>query len=217
MADHALRRRLMVDTQVRPADVTRFPVIAAMLEVPREFYVPETLREVAYLGENLPLAPGRVVLEPRTLAKMLDALAIGPADLVLDIGCGLGYAAAVVARMAEAVVAVEEDAAMAAEAQRLLAEGGADNAAVVAGPLAAGAPRHAPYDAILIEGGIEVLPEALADQLGEGGRIAALFVEGAVGTVRIGLKRAGAVTWRFGFQATAPVLPGFARERAFTL
>jgi len=217
MADYALRRRLMVDTQVRPADVTRFPVIAAMLEVPREIHVPEALREAAYLGENLPLAPGRVVLEPRTLAKMLEALAIGPADLVLDIGCGLGYAAAVLARMAEAVVAVEEDAAMAAEAQRLLAAGGADNAAVIAGPLAAGASRHAPYDAIVIEGGIEVLPEAVAGQLGEGGRIAALFVEGAVGTVRIGLKRAGAITWRFGFQATAPVLPGFARERAFTL
>lgn len=217
MADFAIRRRMMVDTQVRPSDVTKFPIIEAMLAVPREAFVPDALREAAYVGENLDLAPGRVVLEPRTLAKLLDALDIQPVDLVLDLGTGLGYAAAVLGRLADAVVAVEEDEGMAAEAQHVLAAQGVDNAAVVKGPLTQGAPRHAPYDAILIEGGVERVPPAITDQLRDGGRIGAVFMSGSLGTVRIGIKRAGTVTWRNAFNAAAPVLPGFAEERAFTL
>ena len=131
MPDFAQRRTTMVDTQVRTNDVTRYPVIAAMLHVPRECFVPEARREVAYKGENLDLAPGRVLLEPRTFAKMIDALDLRTTDLVLDLGCGLGYSAAVLARMAQAVVAVEPDPAMAAEAERRLAAQGVDNAAVV--------------------------------------------------------------------------------------
>ena len=217
MTDFASRRVMMVDTQVRPSDVTKFPVIAAMLAVPRERFVPDALREAAYAGENLPLAPGRVVLEPRTFAKMLDALDITPADLVLDVGCGLGYSAAVIARLSEAVVALECDAGMAAEAEATLLAEGADNAVVITGPLHAGAPKHGPYDAILIEGGVEVVPEALLEQLKDGGRIAALFMQGALGEVRIGWKAAGTVGWRLAFNAAAPVLPGFARRREFAL
>ncbi|HMO07253.1 MAG TPA: protein-L-isoaspartate O-methyltransferase, partial [Paracoccaceae bacterium] len=123
----------------------------------------------------------------------------------------------VMARMADAVVALEEDDGMATEAQRRLADAGADNAAVVSGPLAAGMPKHAPYDAIVIEGGVETVPEQLLAQLRDGGRIAALFMDGRLGTVRIGTMRDGRVTWRFGFNAAAPVLPGFARAKAFTL
>lgn len=217
MADFATRRRMMVDTQVRPSDVTKFPIIDAMLSVPREAFVPDALREAAYVGENLTIAPGRVMLEPRTLAKLLDALDIQPSDLVLDLGTGLGYAAAVLGRLADAVVAVEEDAALAAEAQQILSLQGVDNAAVVAGPLTQGAARHAPYDAILIEGGVENVPAVLTDQLRQGGRIGAVFMSGGLGTARIGTKHAGTVTWRNAFNATAPVLPGFAQERAFTL
>ena len=91
MADFSARRVMMVDTQVRPSDVTKFPIIAAMLRTPREVYVPGALREAAYMGENVALGQGRVVLEARTLAKLLDALDIQPGELVLDIGCGLGY------------------------------------------------------------------------------------------------------------------------------
>lgn len=217
MADFATRRRMMVDTQVRPSDVTKFPIIEAMLAVPREAFVPDALREAAYVGENLALAPGRVVLEPRTLAKLLDALDIQPGDLVLDIGTGLGYAAAVLGRLADAVVAVEEDEAMAAEAQRILSGQGVDNAAVIAGPLAKGASRHAPYDLILIEGGVAQVPAAITDQLREGGRIGAVFMSGTLGTARIGVRHGGTVSWRSAFNAAAPVLPGFAEERAFTL
>lgn len=217
MTEFASRRVMMVDTQVRPSDVTKFPIIEAMLAIPREVYVPNEKREAAYVGENLEIAPGRVVLDPRTLAKMLDALDIQPSELVLDVGCGLGYSAAVIAQLADTVVAVEEDEGLAAEAQRLLSEEGVDNAVVVTGALTAGAAKHGPYDVITIEGGVETVPEALTGQLKDGGRIAAVFVEGALGTVRIGHKRDGHLIWRFAFNAAAPVLPGFSARRGFVL
>lgn len=217
MTEFASRRMMMVDTQVRPSDVTKFPIIDAMLHVPREVYVPRDRQEAAYIGENVEIATGRVVLEPRTLAKMLDALDIQPGEMVLDLGCGLGYSAAVIARLADTVVAVEEDAGLAAEAQRALAEEGVDNAVVVAGPLAAGSAKHGPYDVITVEGGIETLPQALVDQLKEGGRVAAVFMEGALGTVKTGIKMGGRIDWRFAFNASAPLLPGFARARGFVL
>ena len=218
MSEFATRRVMMVDTQVRPSDVTKFPIIDAMLSVRRETFVPEDKREAAYMGENLPLGPGRVVLEARTLAKLLDALDVQPGELVLDIGCGLGYSAAVIARLGETVVAVEEDETLAAEAQRLLSEEGVDNAVVVTGRLTEGSARNAPYDVITVEGGVEAMPEALLAQLkDDGGRIGAVFMEGAVGTARIGYKTEGRVTWRQVFNASAPVLPGFEAKRSFVL
>lgn len=217
MPDFAARRRMMVDTQVRPNDVTKYPIIEAMLAVPREAFVPAASREAAYVGGNLEIAPGRVMLEPRTLAKMLDALDIQPGDLVLDLGSGLGYSAAVIARLAEAVVALEEDAALAGEAQARLSAEGADSVAVITGPLAAGAAKHGPYDVIVVEGAAETVPAALLGQLKEGGRIGCLFMDGALGLCRIGRKIDGAVTWRFAFNASAPVLPGFAARREFAL
>jgi len=217
MTDFATRRTVMVDTQVRPADVTKFPVIKALLSVPREAYVPRSLREAAYVGENLVIAPRRVVLEARTLAKLLDALDIQPDEMVLDLGCGLGYSTAVIARLAEAVIAVEEDAALAAQAEKTLASEGVDNAAVITGPLAQGAAKHGPYDVMTLQGAIETLPQALSDQLKEGGRIGCVFMEGALGVARVGYKVDGVVTWRFAFNATAPVLPGFELRRGFVL
>ena len=217
MPDFAARREMMVDTQVRPSDVTKYPVIEAMLRVPREVYVPPPLIEAAYAGENLPLGQGRVLLEPRTLAKMLDALNPGAADLVLDLGCALGYSSAVVAQMAEAVVAVEQNPDWAAEAEATLAEQGVDNVAVVEAALAEGAPQHGPYDMILLQGAVECIGDAIIAQLKEGGRIAAVFSEGALGVVRIGYKIDGEVSWRFGFNAGAPVLPGYERPAEFAL
>ncbi|MBS4012046.1 protein-L-isoaspartate O-methyltransferase [Roseovarius mucosus] len=217
MTDYAARRTMMVDTQVRPSDVTKFPIIDAMLSVPREAFVPTGLREAAYMGENLDLGEGRVMLDPRTLAKMLDALEIENDDLVLDIGSGYGYSAAVIARMAEAVVAVEDKASVVAEAQRTLSEQGADNVVLHEGPLADGAPEHGPYDVITVQGAVEHLPEVLEAQLKEGGRMACLFMEGALGVVRIGYKIDGRINWRYAFNAGAPVLRGFERHAAFTL
>jgi protein-L-isoaspartate(D-aspartate) O-methyltransferase len=217
MSEFSTRRVMMVDTQVRPSDVTKFPIIDAMLTVRREAYVPADRREAAYVGENLAIAQGRVLLEARTLAKLLDALDIQPSEMVLDLGCGLGYSTAVIARLAETVVAVEADETLAADAGRILSEDGVDNAIVVTGPLAAGAVKHAPYDAITIEGGVETVPASLIAQLKDGGRIGAIFMEGAVGTVRIGYKSGDQVTWRAAFNATAPLLDGFARPKDFVL
>lgn len=216
MTDFSKRRTMMVDTQVRPSDVTKFPIIDAMLNVARENFVPTAQREAAYVGENLDLGDQRVLLEPRSLAKMLDMLAIDGDELVLDLGCAFGYSTAVIARMAQAVVAVEQDEDMAREALDALMGAGADNAVVHTGPLVDGAPQHGPYDVIIIQGGVGHVPDALTDQLKEGGRIAALFMDGALGEVRLGRKRAGQISWRLGFNASAPILPGFEKEISFT-
>ena len=217
MTDFATRRRLMVDTQVRPADVTKFPIIDALLRVPREAFVPDRLVEAAYVGENLTIGARRVVLDPRTLSKMLDALNLAPSDVVLDIGCTYGYSAAVISRLAEAVVAIDDDTDFVREAQEALTAHNADNVMVEAGDLAAGAPEHAPFDVILIQGGVEQIPAALIDQLKEGGRIAVLFMDGRLGEVRIGYKMDGGMTWRRSFNAGAPVLAGFKKQKAFAL
>ena len=217
MPDFTARRRMMVDTQVRPSDVTEFPIIDAMLNVPRELFVPQALREAAYSGEHLPLGRDRVILDPRVLAKLIDALDVTPADLVLDLGPGMGYSSAILARLAEAVVAVEPEAAYVGEAQAALIEAGIDNAAVNEGKLTDGAPEYAPFDVIVIQGGVEELPDALTDQLSEKGRIGCIFMEGALGIAKVGQKMDGQVHWRYAFNATAPILPGFTRKSEFTL
>lgn len=217
MSDFAARRTMMVDTQVRPSDVTKFPIIDAMLSVPRELYVPSEAVEAAYISENIAIARNRVVLEPRTFAKLLDALNITDDELVLDIGAGYGYSSAVIAQMAEAVIAVEEDESLSSEAQTILSEQGADNVVLHVAPLKEGAPEHGPYDVIMIQGGVGEVPDALIEQLKDGGRMGCVFMEGALGVARIGYKIDGKMNWRFSFNGSAPVLPGFAKETAFAL
>lgn len=217
MSDISVQRRTMVDTQVRPSDVTKFPVIDAMLSVPREEFVPDGARGTAYCDGPINLGSGRVMLEPRTLAKMLDALNIQPNELVLDLGCGLGYSSAVISHLAEAVIAVEEDEDMVKEAEARLAAVNADNVAVIAAPLAEGGPRHGPYDVALLQGGVESLPHAITGQIKDGGRVAAIFIQGAMGSCRIGWKNGDSINWRSAFNAVAPILSGFARKEEFHL
>ena len=217
MSDFETRRIMMVDTQVRPSDVTKFPIIDAMLSVAREDFVPPARREAAYVDGNIALSAHRVVLEPRTLAKMLDALDLQNDELALDIGSGFGYSAAIMARIAQAVVAVEEDETLAADAQTALSDAGADNVIVHTGALDMGVAEHGPYDVITIQGGVEDIPDAITDQLKEGGRIGALFMSGALGEVRIGRKIDGHMNWRLAFNASAPVLAGFTKAREFAL
>ncbi len=217
MTDFSARRTMMVDTQVRPSDVTKFPIIEAMLSVPREDFVPASQREAAYMGENIELSDNRVILEPRTLAKMLDVLDIGQDELVLDIGAGYGYSSAVIAHMAQAVVALEEDNAMVEDAKEALVAANADNVVIEHGSLVAGAAEHGPYDVIIIQGGVSHLPQAIISQLKEGGRIACLFMEDALGEVRIGYKMDEHISWRRSFNAGAPVLNGFERHIGFQL
>jgi protein-L-isoaspartate(D-aspartate) O-methyltransferase len=216
MNDFSTRRIMMVDTQVRPSDVTKFPIIAAMLSVRREDFVPDARREAAYAGANIPVGDRRVVLEARSLAKLLDFLDIRPGELVMDLGTGLGYGAAVMAALGARVVAVEE-AGMAPLARVRLDAGGCLGVKVVTAPLDLGAPLDGPYDAIIVQGAVQTIPETILSQLKEGGRIGAIFMEGALGVARIGHKNVGAVNWRYAFNATAPVLPGFEVRPTFVL
>jgi protein-L-isoaspartate(D-aspartate) O-methyltransferase len=217
MTDFAQRRTTMVDTQVRPSDVTKFPIIDAMLTVPREMFVPAEKRDVAYVGEHIRLDTDRVVLDARTLAKMLEVANIENDELVLDIGAGLGYSSALAAHMADAVIALEDSAEKVANAEAALSEAGIDNIAVVEGPLADGAEQHGPYDVILIQGGVGQVPDALVAQLKNGGRIVAIHNDGAMGVVKIGHMTDGRINWRDAFNGTAPALPGFEKVSAFAL
>jgi protein-L-isoaspartate(D-aspartate) O-methyltransferase len=206
----------MVDCQVRPSDVTKYPIIDALLTVPREEFVPAAKRSVAYVGEHIALDRSRVLLDARTFAKMLDLASIQPTELVLDLGCGYGYSSAVIAKMAEAVVGVEPDETMANEASELLAANGADNAMVVNAELVEGAPKHGPYCVIVLQGAAETIPVAITDQLKVGGRIVAIRQMGNAGQCKIGFKRETGIDWRGAFDAAAPTLPGFEKEAEFT-
>jgi protein-L-isoaspartate(D-aspartate) O-methyltransferase len=212
-----MRRQIMVDTQVRPSDVTKFPIIDALLNVPREKFVPDGKREAAYIGENLSIGLSRVILEPRTFAKLLDVLDIKNTELVLDIGSGFGYSSAVISRMAELVIAVEQDEVFASEAEEILSEVGADNVVVQVNKLEDGAPKHGPYDVIILQGGVEEIPLSILNQLKNGGRIGAIFIEEGLGTARIGYKLNNKVTWRYSFNAAVPILDGFRKQKDFVL
>lgn len=206
----------MVDTQVRPSDVTKFPIIDAMLSVPRHLLVPANKRDVAYADTNITVGPDRIILSPRSFAKLLDAVDIQRGDVVLVIGAAAGYSSAVLARMAEAVIAIDEDPALVKQAEENLAGQGTDNVVVLEGQLHEGAPKHGPYDVILIEGAVETVPDSLLAQLKDGGRIAAIFATAHLGECQIGLMSNEQVTWRKAFHAAAPVLPGFGSEEGFT-
>jgi protein-L-isoaspartate(D-aspartate) O-methyltransferase len=216
MTDFSAARTKMVDCQVRPSDVTKYPIIEAFLSVPREEFVPSTKRSVAYVGEHIELARHRVLLDARTFAKMLDAVNIQPDELVLDLGCGFGYSTAIIAKMAEAVVGVEPEETMAQEASELLASNNIDNAMVVHGELITGAAKHGPYCVIVIEGAAEQIPAAITDQLKIGGRIVAIRQTGSLGQCKLGYKREHGIDWRNVFSADAPILPGFEKAAAFT-
>lgn len=217
MPDFSQLRTTMVDTQIRPSDVTRFTIIEAMLAVPREDFVPTAKRDAAYVGEHVDLGNGRVVLDPRVLAKLLDALDIQKDELVLDVASGLGYSSAVIARMAEAVIAIEEDDDMAAAATSNLSDAGVDNVVVENAKLSDGNAKHGPYDVLVVQGGVEEIPATLLDQVKDGGRIGCIFLDGALGIAKLGHKIEGEITWRMAFNATAPILPGFEATRAFAL
>ncbi len=221
MADIAEQRKNMVESQVRPSDVTDRRIIRAMLEVPREQFVPGQLKPVAYMDEEIALSkavPGadrRVLLAPRTLAKMIQLAEINATDVVLDIGCASGYSAALIGRLAETVVALESDADLSETAGKTLDELAFDNVAVVSGPLASGYLDEGPYDAIFIGGRVEEMPEALLDQLKDGGRLVA--IEGPAKYSRVVLwRRVGATFDRTEhFAAGAPLVPGFEKTPSF--
>lgn len=216
MADATQQRVNMVDSQVRPSDVTDRRIIRAMLEVPREAYVPASLRSLAYADGDIGLDGGRVLLAPRVLAKLLQLAHLGDGDQVLVAGCATGYAAAVMARMGAKVTGVEPDDGLRAIAMRELG-GAASDIGIFAGTPAAGYAEAAPYDVILVDGGVEVIPETLLDQLKDGGRLVAVRVERRGGRATV-WRRSGRVFGETsGFDAVAPILPGFEKIQAFAL
>jgi protein-L-isoaspartate(D-aspartate) O-methyltransferase len=213
MMNADLARRNMVESQIRPNKVTDLRVIEAFEAVPRERFVPAHLAGVAYIDDDLQIAPGRYLIEPMVLARLAQALEVQPTDKVLCIGVGHGYGAAVMARLAASVVALDGDAGLCAAAKRALA--GLGNVNVIEGDLAAGHAAGAPYDVILIEGAVERLPAGLSAQLAEGGRIGTVLVEGGMGHAALCLKTGGGVSHRQLFEAGTPRLPGFAAPPRF--
>jgi protein-L-isoaspartate(D-aspartate) O-methyltransferase len=215
MFDTAAARRIMVDGQVRTADVTDPDLIAAMLAVPRELFVPSAQAGQAYSDSDLLVGDGRVLLKPMVLAKLIQAAQVGGGDHVLDVGCATGYSSAVLSRIAGSVVALEEDAVLARRAQEALAAAGATKVMVATGPLTEGWPAAAPYDAILLNGSTEIVPETLGCQLKAEGRLACIFSRGPAAKAMIYRMVEGKLVGRPIFDAAAPVLPGFVAPPAF--
>jgi protein-L-isoaspartate(D-aspartate) O-methyltransferase len=199
----------MVESQVRPSDVTDRRIMAAMSTIPREIFIPDRLAKFAYSDETLSLGPNAVMLPPSTLARLVQLADINPDDTVLVIGGAAGYAAAIVARLAKTVVALLPDSNAASEAANAFRKAGVDNVTAAAGDLAQGWAARAPYAAIVVEGGVEAVPDVLKEQLGEGGRLAAIEVERGLGHAFLLQKTGQLVVRRDAFQATAPLLHGF--------
>lgn len=217
MHDFAAYRQNMIESQLRPNQVTDPAVLSVFAGVPREVFVPDRLKPVAYIDEQVPLGGGRYLVEPMVTARLVQAAAVKPTDKVLVVGAATGYAAAVLARLAKEVVALEMEPALAAQAMRNLSVLDAGNATVVQGELRLGYAAKAPYDVIFCDGAVAALPPALCNQLAEGGRLVAVMTraDGVVGSGIIALKTQGIVSDRALFDAVTPLLPGCAPEPAF--
>lgn len=215
MPDYAAQRFNMVESQVRTSDVPDRRIQAAMLEIPRERFVPAPKRSMAYAEAPVEVVPGRFLLEPRTLAKLLLLADIGAEDRALDIGCTTGYATAVMARLARDVTGLETDVDLVRVACEMLPAVGAANARVVQGSLVNGHPAGAPYDVILVDGGVETVPEAILGQLAEGGRLVTVVQQGTQGRARLYVRAQGRIGDREDFDAAAPLLPGFRQPAGF--
>jgi protein-L-isoaspartate(D-aspartate) O-methyltransferase len=213
--DTAPARQAMVDRQVRPHEVTDFRILSALLAVPREHFLDSVHAQIAYLDTEVPVSAqsARVLLKPIVFGKLLQAAGIRERERVLDVGCATGYSAAVLAKLAGKVVALEEDEALGRAAKLNLA--GIANVNVVTGPLAAGWPQGGPYDVILLEGRSEIAPEPLCQQLADGGRLLAVIGSMPMGKATIYDRTGPHVTAQLLFDAGAPVLPGFAKPPEF--
>ena len=213
--DFGAARRNMIECQIRPNKVVDEALLASMGEAPREQFLPDSLRAVAYVDEDLKLNDERCMLEPMVLARLLQELFLTPGDAVLDIASGTGYAAAIMARLAGSVFALEADTDLQARATELFSELALDNIVPVDGDLNAGCPEHAPFNAILIEGAVDAVPKAILDQLAEGGRLIAIVMENRIGRATLYRKDAGHLSRRTIFDANAPVLKSFRNPTGF--
>ncbi|QCO01428.1 protein-L-isoaspartate O-methyltransferase family protein [Azospirillum argentinense] len=216
MSEYAAARLNMVEGQIRPNKVTDQRLVDAMLDIPREQFVPKAARGIAYVDEDLAIGKGRYLMEPMVFARMLQEVSIDETDVVLDIGSGSGYSTAVLARLAATVVGIESDSELARQATESLTAVGADNAVIISAPLAEGYPQQAPYDVIVIEGLVSEVPDGILAQLAEGGRlVTAVMGDRGVGEVKLYQRSGGVASARTLFEAHTHPLPGFEAKPKF--
>ena len=214
--NYAVARRNMVECQLRTNKLTSPRLIAAFETTPREAFVPADKQGIAYIDQDLEIAPGRFLLDPMVLARLLQSAAVEPGDMVLDIGCATGYSAAILAQIAGTVVALESDPALAEQANRTLGELEIDNVVVVEGALRDGYPKQAPYSAILVGGAVAELPAAISDQLLDGGRLVTVLRDRpGLGQGTLFLRNDAQISKRSLFDAATPLLPEFTKEQSF--
>ena len=205
----------MVEAQIRTANVTDPRIHAVMSAVAREKFVPRAAQALAYADVPVAIAPGRFLLDPRSFAKLLQLAQVTADDRVLDVGCGTGYVSAVLSLIAGKVVALESDEDLAAQAKTNLAAHGYDNVTVVTGDLEKGNVGNAPFDVIFIDGSVEQVPQALLDQLGEGGRLIVVLGFGHAARATVFMRERGALSENVFFNASIKPLPGFAKAKEF--
>ena len=215
MPQFAEARRHMVDSQVRPSDVTDRRLQDALYDMPREAFLPRSKSAEAYGDAEVALAEGRFMMRPRDFAKLVHAAQIKPGELVLDIGCARGYSTAIMAKLAETVVGLEQDKDLFEKAVETLNSVNADNALVVEGELKAGLPDQGPFDVIFVNNAVDDVPQAWLDQLKEGGRLAVMKREGPVGKATIYTRAGAAIGERVVFDGSPTLLKGFEREAGF--
>ena len=216
MFDFATARSTMVESQIRTNKVTDAGVLAAFEATPRERFLPESRARVAYVDEDLEVAPGRFLMEPMVLARLLQAAEVETGDVVLDVGCTTGYSSALLAKLAGTVVALESDPALCDRANEILQDLGIDNAVAVSGELNEGYAKQAPYNVILLGGAVAQVPEAMLSQVAEGGRLVTVMApQPHLGQAVLIRKSAGTTSRRVLFDASVRQLPGFAAAPGF--
>lgn len=219
--DFELARTKMVDNQIRTTDVTSHPVLGAFLSVAREDFVPGDARALAYIDDDILISaggegqPARYLMEPSPLAKLLQLADVKKSDVVLEIGSGCGYVSALLSLLADSVVALESDEALAEAAGEKLSKLGYDNVAVVTGPLVDGYRPEAPYDVIFVGGAVEVLPHGILDQLRDGGRLVVVEGHGNASMANLYIRDGGNISARRKFNTSVKALPGFERAAEF--
>ena len=219
MVDFTQARRMMVDSQLRTFDVNDLPLLDAMDSVPRERFVLPGREDLAYMDQHILVGDGaerRFMLSPMILGRLIQALGIEPGDKALDVAAGRGYASAVFAELGAQATALESDAALAEAAKRSLVAAGVSNVAVETGPLEQGCAGNAPYDAILVNGAVEIRPEELLRQLAEGGRLVCVKGQGRAARATLYVRTGDAFGERELFDAAAPLLAPFTMKPSFT-
>jgi protein-L-isoaspartate(D-aspartate) O-methyltransferase len=216
MGVHETARANMIESQLRPNKVTDERLVDAFARLRRDLFVPEHLRGVAYIDEDLPLGHGRYLMEPMVAARLLQAMTPGAKETALVVGAGVGYEAAILAHLTRSVIAVEENEELARFGRAVLVDHRIGSVVYVDGPLTAGHRQRAPYDLIFFAGGVAVIPPEIAAQLGEGGRMAAVLRPSqSVGRATLTTRTGGVLAQRVIFDAATPLLPGFVPKPVF--